>query len=65
MIAQATGKYLVRVKGNQKELLKQVVKASETQAFYYQTSESEKGHGRVERRIYEFYDLLEIEKAER
>ncbi len=65
MIAQATGKYLVGVKENQKQLLRQVIKTSEEHAILWKKSGMEKGHGRIERRDCEFYDVLEMAKAER
>lgn len=65
MINQGGGKYLVGLKANQKALLKQAVREMESQAFYYQSTEQEKGHGRIETRSYEFYDLLEMKKADR
>ena len=65
MIAAEKGKYLVGLKNNQKELLDQVSKASENRASLFRIREDEKGHGRIETRSYEFYDILEMEKAER
>jgi len=65
MINQGGGKYLVGLKANQKALLKQAVREMESQAFFYQSTEQEKGHGRIETRSYEFYDLLEMKKADR
>jgi len=65
-IAEESGKYLVGLKENQKQLLlKQVCKTSEKQAILQQFSGVEKGHGRIETRSYEFYDLPEMEKDER
>lgn len=64
-IVGRSGKYLVGLKGNQKQLLKQVSRASENQAVLQEFSALEKGHGRIEARSYEFYDLLEVEKCER
>jgi predicted transposase YbfD/YdcC len=64
-IADKGGKYLVGLKENQKELLREVIKTSENQVVLQQFSGVEKGHGRIETRRYEFYDLLELEKAER
>jgi predicted transposase YbfD/YdcC len=65
LIASEKGKYLVGLKNNQKELLGQVITASHNQARLAHISQTEKGHGRIESRSYEFYDLLEIEKAGR
>jgi predicted transposase YbfD/YdcC len=64
-IVEKGGKYLVGLKENQKELLKQVIKTSENQAVLQKLSGLEKGHGRIQTRSYEFYDLLEMEKDER
>jgi predicted transposase YbfD/YdcC len=59
------GKYLVGLKENQKELKKQVSLAIKNQSYLKQIKTIEKGHGRIESRIYRFYDVLEIEKDER
>lgn len=64
-IAETGGKYLVGLKENQKQLLKEIIKTSENQAILQKLSGVEKGHGRLETRRYEFYDLLELEKDER
>ncbi len=65
MIAETKGRYLVGLKKNQKQLLKQVIKESENQACLGKIRENNKEHGRIETRSYEFYDLLEMEKDER
>ena len=65
IIAQSKGSYLVGLKENQKELLKQVRHVAENQPSLFQESEIEKGHGRIEERSYEYFDLLEMEKEER
>ena len=65
MIVQAKGKYVVGLKGNQAELQAQLVTLSQTAPALYGRQEVEKGHGRIEQRGYEFYDLLEVEKAPR
>jgi predicted transposase YbfD/YdcC len=65
MMAAEKGKYLVGLKNNQKELLNQVITASQNQVRFTQISETEKGDGRIETRSYEFYDISEMEKAER
>lgn len=65
IITSGGGKYLVGLKENQKQLKKQVVRTIEKQAVLWKTETLEKGHGRIERREYEFYDLLEMTKAER
>ncbi len=56
---------MVGLKDNQKELKKQSKQAIENQAVLFRSSGVEKGHGRVETRRYEFYDLLEMEKADK
>ena len=63
MIVAARGKYVVSVKENQKELLTQVREVSERTPSFCQLQSVEKGHGRLETRSYEFYDLLEVEQA--
>jgi predicted transposase YbfD/YdcC len=64
-IVAAGGKYLVGVKGNQKELLRQMGQVVARQACLFQSAEVEKGHGRLESRTYEFYDVLEVAQAPR
>ncbi len=44
---------------------KQVSLASEQQPFLIKLGTAEKGHGRIEVREYEFYDVLEMKKCER
>ena len=65
IISQAGGKYLVGLKGNQKELRKAVRQAMGNQASLFKTTSVEKGHGRLEVREYEIYDLLEMKRDER
>ena len=65
MMAQSKGKYLVGLKENQKQMKKQIRLASEKQPFLAKHGTAEKGHGRIELRKYEFYDVLEMEKDER
>lgn len=65
IIAQSGGSYLVGLKENQKEFLKQVKHVVENQPFLFQDSEIEKGHGRIEERSYEFFDLLEMAELQR
>ena len=65
LIAASKGKYLVGLKENQKELKKQIGREIKKQAVLFKTGGVEKGHGRIETRRYEFYDLLEMEKDER
>lgn len=65
IMSESQGKYLVGLKENQKELKKQITRAMENQAILFKTARHEKSHGRIERRGYEFYDVLELEKDER
>lgn len=65
VITREKGKYLVGLKENQKELRKQINWAIANQSFLFKTRRQEKGHGRIEIRKYEFYDVLEMEKDER
>ncbi len=65
IIIENKGKYVVGLKENQKQLKKQVKLASENQTFLAKLGTLEKGHGRIEARRYEFYDLLEMKKDER
>jgi predicted transposase YbfD/YdcC len=65
IIAQSGGSYIVGLKENQKQLLKQIRHVVENQPSLFQDSEIEKGHGRIEERSYAFFDLLEIDKEER
>ncbi|MEO8074536.1 MAG: ISAs1 family transposase [Acidobacteriota bacterium] len=65
IISQNKGRYVVGLKENQKELKKQVERASANQSFLAELSTLEKGHGRIEARRYEFYDLLELKKVQR
>jgi len=44
---------------------KQISLASEKQPFFAKLKSEEKGHGRIELRKYEFYDVLEMKKDER
>lgn len=65
MIAQASGKYVVGLKENQKELVKQVSREIEQQAVLFKTARLEKEPGRIETRRYEFCDILEMAKDAR
>lgn len=64
-IVQAKGKYLVGVKGNQPELRRHLERVSGRTSCLYACQEVEKGHGRLETRSYEFYDLLGVATAEK
>jgi predicted transposase YbfD/YdcC len=65
LIAGARGKYLVGLKNNQKELLNQVSRQIKEAFVFYHSREIEKGHGRIQTRRYQIYDILEMEKAKR
>ena len=65
LIVQAKGRYLVGVKGNQPELRRQMERVSHHAPVLYACQEVEKGHGRLETRRYEFYDLLGVAQAQR
>jgi len=65
LITHGGGKYVVGLKNNQKQLLEQVIKETKNTAVFSEMSQVEKGHGRIETRQYEIYDILEMEKAER
>lgn len=65
IITQAGGKYLVGLKENQKQLKTQICQAVENQSCLMKIKTGEKGHGRIETRIYQFYDVLEMAKNER
>lgn len=65
LLTKSGGKYVVGLKDNQKELKKQIGEAMENQSCLMSVKTVEKGHGRIERRIYQFYDVLEMAKNER
>jgi predicted transposase YbfD/YdcC len=65
IITQEGGKYLVGLKENQKQLKKQIGLAMENQSSLMKIKTQEKGHGRIETRIYQFYDVLKLEKDQR
>jgi len=65
IISQSGGKYLVGLKDNQKELKRGVSLTMENEGFLARFGTVEKGHGRIESRRYEFYDILEMNKCER
>lgn len=65
IITGESGKYLVGLKENQKELKKQICRAMENQSCLIKIKRQEKGDGRIETRIYQFYDVLEMAKDER
>lgn len=65
IITQEGGKYLVGLKENQKQLKKQISLAMANQSCLMRIKTEEKGHGRIETRNYQFFDVLELEKDER
>jgi predicted transposase YbfD/YdcC len=65
IINESGGKYLVGLKENQKELKNRITWAIENQTILFKSKRQEKSHGQIETRKYEFYDVLETEKAER
>ena len=65
IIVSGGGQYLVGLKENQKELKRAVFQALEGQACLWRSETLEKGHGRIESRKYEFYDLLEMKTDDR
>ena len=65
IISESGGRYVVGLKENQKELKKQITWAIEHQAILLKIESQEKSHGRIELRKYEFYDVLEMARAER
>ena len=64
-IVSGGGKYLVGLKENQKELKREDSQTMNRQAGLWKTETLEKGHGRIEFRKYEFYDLLEMTQEQR
>ena len=57
LIHQAGGLYLVGLKGNQKELLADMEKASHYLPCSYQHQTIDKGHGRIDTRNYQSFDI--------
>ena len=57
LIHQAGGIYLVGLKGNQKELLADMEKASQYLPVIDQQKTVEKGHGRIDTRAYQIFDI--------
>ena len=57
LIHQSDGTYLVGLKGNQKELLTDMEKASQYLPFTHQHKTTEKGHGRIDIRSYQSFDI--------
>jgi len=64
-IAEAGGIYLVGLKKNQKEMFQEVSRETEHLTCLYKTERPEKGHGRIERRKYQVYDMAAIYQDER
>ncbi len=65
LVVAGGGIYLVGLKENQKEMLAEVVKATEDLPSLCETGGWEKGHGRVEYRKYQVYGVGEIYQAPR
>jgi predicted transposase YbfD/YdcC len=57
VISENEGTYLVQVKGNQKELYEDLVEMPRYQPLLYTTQSTEKGHGRIDYRLYTCYDI--------
>jgi predicted transposase YbfD/YdcC len=57
LIHKAGGTYLVGLKKNQGELLEDMTKASEYLPISYQHKTVEKGHGRIDTRAYQLFDI--------
>lgn len=65
LVTRQGGKYLVGVKDNQKELKKQISLVVAGQSCLLEMTTTEKGHGRIETRNYQFYDVMEMPADER
>jgi len=65
IITREGGKYLVGLKENQKQLKRQINLAIANESCLMSIKTQEKGHGRIERRNYHFFDVLELEKDKR
>jgi predicted transposase YbfD/YdcC len=64
-IARAGGKYVVGLKENQKEMYWEVKNMLKYLPLVYETKTLEKGHGRIEEREYQVYEIEGIYKDER
>jgi predicted transposase YbfD/YdcC len=64
-IVRAGGKYVVGLKENQKEMYWEVKKMLKYLPLVYETKTLEKGHGRIEEREYQVYEIEGIYKDER
>ena len=64
-MAQAGGIYLVGLKENQPLMLAAVKAATAQRACLYHTAGVEKGHGRIEEREYQVYELAGLDQDER
>ena len=64
-IAEAGGIYLVRLKENQKEMFLEVQEMVRQRPSLWETESLEKGHGRIEQRKYQVYDIAKIYQDER
>lgn len=56
-IAEEKGVYIVGLKGNQSELLTDMVQLAKTPSIDYQLHTEEKGHGRIDTRSYKAIDI--------
>lgn len=57
LISKAEGVFLIGLKNNQKVILEDMKFHSQTSKPVFQNEEWEKGHGRIEHRKYELYDI--------
>jgi len=64
-IAEAGGIYLVGLKENQKEMFLEVQEMVRQRPSLWETESLEKGHGRIEQRKYQVYDIAKIYQDER
>ena len=64
-IAAQGGIYLVGLKGNQKEMFAEVRAEIAHLPCLYESESLEKGHGRIEQRKYQVYDITDIYQDER
>lgn len=64
-IAEAGGIYLVGLKEDQKEMFLEVQEMVRQRPSLWETESLEKGHGRIEQRKYQVYDIANIYQDER
>lgn len=65
LVTPPGGQYLVGVKDNQKQLKKQICRVVAEQSCVWALTTTEKGHGRIETRNYQFYDVVAMPTDER